>query len=72
MIPGRTTSSAPPDATPAVRADFRRAGFEEQSFEDPAGYVLAVGRHRLVGAPSRAFDPDRVLFEFIGDGALPA
>jgi ubiquinone/menaquinone biosynthesis C-methylase UbiE len=66
-----------PDATVSIRADFAAAGFVEVSFEAPETYVLAVGHHRFVGAPpppgsAAAFDPDRSLFEFIGDGHLPA
>jgi hypothetical protein len=66
-----TRHRRPPDATPAIRAEFAAAGFEEIAFEAPDGYVLSVGRHRLVGEPRR-FDPDARLFEFVGDGFLPA
>jgi hypothetical protein len=77
-----TRHRRPPDATPAIRADFAAAGFEEVAFEAPDGYVLSVGRHRLV-APFRsagsggtaldgAVDADHKLFEFVGDGMLPA
>ena len=64
-----------PDATPAIRADFAAAGFAEVAFEAPDGYVLAVGRHRLRRQPpsgSGAFDPAHTLFDFVGDGGLPA
>jgi hypothetical protein len=66
-----------PDATPAIRADFEAAGFQEVAFAAPDGYVLSVGRHRLVVPPpeppaANAFDPVGKLFEFVGDGFLPA
>jgi hypothetical protein len=68
-----TRHRRPPDLTPAIRDLFAGAGFEEHSFVAPDGYVLAVGRHRLGGAAARQpFDPERRLFEFIGDGNLPA
>lgn len=66
-----TRHRRPPDLTPTVRALFERAGFEEVSFEAPAGYILAVGCHRLV-VPPLPFDPGRHLFDFTGDGQLPA
>jgi hypothetical protein len=68
-----TRHRRPPDATPAIRADFAAAGFGEVAFEAPDGYVLGVGRHRLDGEPSPgAFDPVLKLFDFVGDGGLPA
>jgi Methyltransferase domain len=60
-----------PDRTPAVRADFAAAGFTELGYEAPDGTVLAVGRHRLDGAPT-PFDSDHQLFDFVGDGSRPA
>ena len=60
-----------PDATPAIRADFADAGFTELGFEAPEGTVMTVGHHRLDGATA-AFDPDQVLFDFVGDGFAPA
>jgi hypothetical protein len=60
-----------PDRTPDILGYFETSGFELVSFDAPEGYVLSVGTHRYVG-PKVEFDPDRVLFEFIGDGALPA
>jgi hypothetical protein len=33
--------------------------------------VLSVGRQRFVGEP-RPFDPATKLFDFVGDGFLPA
>jgi hypothetical protein len=77
-----TRHRRPPDKTPLIRRAFGRAGFEEVSFEAPPDpYVLTVGRHRWVGragaadgggGSSVAFDPDLVLFEFVGDGSRPA
>ena len=66
-----TRHRRPPDATPTIRADFAAAGFEEVAFEDPGGFVLSVGRQRFVGEPL-AFDPATKLFDFVGDGFLPA
>jgi ubiquinone/menaquinone biosynthesis C-methylase UbiE len=66
-----TRHRRPPDQTPAIRGWFAAAGFSERSFVAPQSYVLAVGRHQLVGAPD-AFDPELRLFEFAGDGGLPA
>jgi hypothetical protein len=71
-----TRHRRPPDATPTIRADFAAAGFREVAFEAPDGFVFAVGCHRLDGAGKRSlaapFDPDLKLFEFVGDGTLPA
>jgi hypothetical protein len=76
-----TRHRRPPDATPEIRADFAAAGFTELAFEAPDGYVLTVGRHRLDGEPDTgpatgpatgAFDPALKLFDFVGDGGLPA
>jgi hypothetical protein len=70
-----TRHRRPPDATPAIRADFAAAGFTELAFEAPAGYVLTVGRHRLDMEPDAGaanFDPACKLFDFVGDGGAPA
>jgi hypothetical protein len=69
-----TRHRRPPDLTPDIRVWFSEAGFVEQSFDAPDAYVLGVGRHRWEGAPPNlaAFDPGRRLFEFTGDGGLPA
>jgi hypothetical protein len=73
-----TRHRRPPDGTTRIRAAFGAAGFDEVSFEaPPSPYVLAVGHHRLVADPPAsehpsAFDPDRVLFTFRGDGGRPA
>jgi hypothetical protein len=66
-----TRHRRPPDATPSIRVDFARAGFDEVSFEAPDGYVLSVGRHRFTG-PRTAFDRGERLFDFVGDGSRPA
>jgi hypothetical protein len=60
-----------PDLTPAIRREFEAAGFTLVSFDAPEGYVLSVGTQRYAGEPT-VFDPERVLFTFTGDGALPA
>jgi ubiquinone/menaquinone biosynthesis C-methylase UbiE len=65
-----TRHRRPPDLTPAVRADFAAAGFTEVAFVTPEGTIQAVGHHRLDGE-SAPFDPDRQLFDFIGDGWNP-
>jgi len=66
-----TRHRRPPDLTVAIRADFAAAGFTELAFDAPEDTVMTVGHHRLdgEGAP---FDPDRVLFDFVGDGFAPA
>jgi hypothetical protein len=66
-----TRHRRPPDATPFIRAEFAAAGFTEVAFEAPDGYVLSVGRERLERPPGE-FDPGVTLFEFVGDGLLPA
>jgi predicted RNA methylase len=66
-----TRHRRPPDATPAIRADFAAAGFTEIAFEAPAETVMTVGHHRFDGVTA-PFDPDRRLFDFVGDGFLPA
>jgi hypothetical protein len=60
-----------PDATPAIRSDFAHSGFTELAFVAPEGTVMSVGHHRLDGG-TRPFDPDRTLFDFVGDGSAPA
>jgi hypothetical protein len=66
-----TRHRRPPDATPAIRADFDTAGFDEVAFVAPEGTVMTVGHHRLTG-PTSPFDPGRKLFDFVGDGFMPA
>jgi hypothetical protein len=66
-----TRHRRPPDATPTIRADFASAGFTEVAFEAPEGTVMTAGHHRFDG-PTVPFDPDRVLFDFVGDGFAPA
>jgi SAM-dependent methyltransferase len=65
-----TRHRRPPDLTPAVRADFAAAGFTELAFDAPDGTIMAIGHHRLDGATA-PFDPDRPLFDFVGDGWNP-
>jgi hypothetical protein len=60
-----------PNATPSIRAEFAASGFEEIEFVAPESTVMTVGHHRLEG-PTAAFDPDRQLFDFVGDGFMPA
>jgi hypothetical protein len=83
-----TRHRRPPDATPGIRADFAAAGFTELAFVAPEGTVMTVGHHRLDGVNavgrldgadgadgadgSVPFDPDRTLFDFVGDGFAPA
>jgi hypothetical protein len=66
-----TRHRRPPDATPAIRACFAAAGFSELAFEAPEGTVMTVGHHRFDGETT-PFDPDRRLFDFVGDGSMPA
>jgi hypothetical protein len=60
-----------PNATPSIRAEFAACGFSEVEFVAPESTVMTVGHHRLEG-PTAAFDPDRRLFDFVGDGFMPA
>jgi hypothetical protein len=57
-----------PDLTPAIRAWFVDAGFEELGFDTEEGVEFSVGTNRLA-VPSLAFRPGRRLFSFVGDGA---
>ena len=66
-----TRHRRPPDATPAIRAGFADAGFTELAFEAPDGTVMTVGHFRFDGQTA-PFDPGRRLFDFVGDGFLPA
>ena len=66
-----TRHRRPPDATPAIRADFAAAGFTELAFEAPEGTIMTAGHHRLDG-PAGTFDPGGRLFDFVGDGSAPA
>jgi hypothetical protein len=74
-----TRHRRPPDLIPSILEWFAEAGFAEESFEAPAAHVLSVGCHRFVGGLSSAaatardnLDPDLRLFNFVGDGSLPA
>jgi hypothetical protein len=66
-----TRHRRPPDATPAIRASFAEAGFTELAFLAPEGTVMTVGHERYDGETA-PFDADRRLFDFVGDGFLPA
>jgi ubiquinone/menaquinone biosynthesis C-methylase UbiE len=66
-----TRHRRPPDATPAIRSCFAAAGFTELAFAAPEGTVMTVGHHRFDGETT-PFDPERRLFDFVGDGFLPA
>jgi predicted RNA methylase len=66
-----TRHRRPPDATPAIRSCFAAAGFTELAFVAPEGTVMTVGHHRFDGETA-AFDADARLFEFVGDGFMPA
>jgi hypothetical protein len=66
-----TRHRRPPDATPTVRSSFAAAGFTELAFVAPAGTVMTIGHHRFDGETT-TFDPDRRLFDFVGDGCMPA
>jgi hypothetical protein len=73
-----TRHRRPPDLTPSIREWFAQAGFSEESYLAPEPYVLSVGRHRLVGESAGAesdvgaLDPDCRIFDFVGNGSLPA
>jgi hypothetical protein len=69
-----TRHRRPPDLTPSIRAWFAEAGFVEESFAAPDGYVLSVGCHRLgeLTQPAPPLDPELRLFRFFGDGWHPA
>jgi hypothetical protein len=66
-----TRHRRPPDATPAIRSTFAAAGFTELAFVAPEGTVMTVGHQRYDG-PTTTFDPDGRLFDFVGDGFMPA
>ena len=65
-----TRHRRPPDLTPAIRANFAAAGFTELGFVSPADSFMTIGHHRLDG-PTAPFDPDQILFDFVGDGFNP-
>jgi hypothetical protein len=72
-----TRHRRPPDLTPAIREWFAAAGFVEESYVAPEPYILSVGCHRLAGPPGASsgdggLDPGLRLFEFVGNGRLPA
>jgi hypothetical protein len=57
-----------PDLTPAIRAWFAEAGFEEVAFDTEQESPFGVGTNRFTGRPL-GFRPGRRLFSFVGDGA---
>jgi hypothetical protein len=59
-----TRHRRPPDLTPALRRWLAEAGFEELSFDAPAGTTMGIGASRLVG-PSAPLRPGQRLFTFI-------
>jgi hypothetical protein len=65
-----TRHRRPPDLTPAIRGDFAAAGFTELGFVAPGDSFMTIGHHRLDG-PTARFDPDQILFDFVGDGLNP-
>jgi Putative methyltransferase len=73
-----TRHRRPPDLTSSVRGWFADAGFLEKSFVAPSPYVLGIGCHQwpggsgVTGTDVVTLDPDLRLFDFIGDGSLPA
>ena len=60
-----------PDLTGRIRGWFGDAGFEELGFDAPAEHRFGVGANRLVGPPAE-FRSGLRLFNFVGDGYLPA
>lgn len=53
------------DPTPAIRAAFAEAGFEEVAFVAPGGGVFSVGVQRLPPPAARPFAPGRRMFTFV-------
>jgi hypothetical protein len=60
-----------PDHTPEVRGLFARAGFDEISWTAPDDMFFGVGVARLAVSPA-PFENGIRMFEFVGDGHLPA
>jgi hypothetical protein len=60
-----------PDFTPTIRRWFAENDFSELTFDAPDGFVFGVGTQRFDGVPQPA-EPGTRLFEFVGDGILPA
>ena len=56
-----------PDMTPAIRAWFTEAGFEEVAFDTEEGATFGVGSNRFVCAP-KPFRLGRRMFTVVGDG----
>jgi hypothetical protein len=66
-----TRHHRPPDQTGFIRSTFEQTGFVEEAYAAPEGFVFAVGTQRLDREPDQ-YEPGRRLFNFVGDGALPA
>jgi hypothetical protein len=66
-----TRHRRPPDLTPTIRRWFGDAGFEDLAFEAPAAHRFGVGVARWASRPP-PFQPGCRLFDFTGDGHLPA
>lgn len=59
-----------PDATPAIRAWFADAGFDEVAFDAPDGFIFGVGVHRLARDPD-PFVRGVKLFDFVSEETWP-
>jgi hypothetical protein len=66
-----TRHRRPPDCTPDIRRWFEDAGFDEVSWCAPPDVLFAVGVHKLAVPPDPFVEGLR-LFDFVGDGHLPA
>jgi len=66
-----TRHRRPPDLTGFIRSTFAHAGFSEVAFAAPQPFVFTVGTQRLDRAPDPYVEGQR-LFDFVGDGSLPA
>jgi hypothetical protein len=66
-----TRHRRPPDRTADVRRWFEDAGFDEVSWCAPPAVLFSVGVHKLA-VPPDPFVEDVRLFDFVGDGHLPA
>lgn len=60
-----------PDFTPTIRGWLADNEFSELAFDAPDGFVFSVGTYRFDGVP-QPVEPGTRLFEFVGDGVLPA
>jgi hypothetical protein len=60
-----TRHRRPPDATPAIRAQFTVAGFTELAFDAPEDFLFGIGTFRYDGASQPLVANER-LFTFVG------